>query len=204
MGDTGGAGCDGQDFISAGFSGLFHLGDFFRQLGYFELVYDIQELFLGLRGAERLGEIIIHQQDGQTGENLQMYVVFGVGSSDQEYQVDRLTVQGVIIDTIGNSHGCQAGGCDRVCLGVRDGDTVTDTGGILCFTGKDACSVALFVVDVALVVHQVDHLVDGILLVRGAAAQLNAFRLEQISDSHTFLLYFELLYVVRFRCPVPG
>ena len=188
MSDAGRAGCDGQDLESAGLCGVLHLGDLFRQLGDFELVHCIQELFLGLCIAQGLGKFVIHQQDGQTGQDFQVNVVLGVGSCDQEDQIDGLAVQGIIFHALGNGHGCKAGPCYGVGLGVRDGDTVADTCGILCLTGENAFFVAFLVVDVAGGIHQVYHLADGILLVDGAAAQLDAFGLEQISDSHSSLL----------------
>ena len=187
MSDTCRAGCDCKDVIALGYAGCCSsfLSFFVSKLLALCLVDDGKELVYGLSASQRICEIIIHEQHGKTGKNFQMNVLFCIRSCNKENDVGRLSVRCLVVNTFRKCHSCKTRSLDSVCLCVRDSDAIADTCCALFFTCNDGSFILLFVRDVALFVHEVYHLVDGIHLACCASAELNAFRFQQISNSHT-------------------
>ena len=119
-----------------------------------------------------------------------MNVLFRVRSCDQENDVGRLSVRCLVINTVRQCHSCKTRSLDSVCLCVRDSDTVADTCCALLLTGNNSGFILFLICYVTLFCHEVYHLVDGIHLVGCASAELNTFRLQQISNSHSHSSFF--------------
>ena len=181
------AGCDRKDVIALGYAGCCgsFLCLFISELLALCLVDDGKELVYGLSASQRICEIIIHEQHGKTGKNFQMNVLFRIRSCDKENDVGRLSVRCFVVNTFRECHSCKTRSLDSVCLCMRDSDTIADACCAFFLTCNDGSFIFLFVRDVALFVHEVYHLVDGIHLACCASAELNAFRFQQISNSHT-------------------
>ena len=114
-----------------------------------------------------------------------MDVLFCIRGCDQEDDVRRFSVRRFIIDTVRKSHGSKTGRLDSVCLSMRNSDAVADSCRALLFTGKDCSFIFSLICDIAFLGHEVDHLVDGVHFVCCASTDLNTFRFQQVSDSHT-------------------
>lgn len=201
MGDARGAGGDGDDVVAVGDtrgSSLLHallglllglgLGLLGSGLGALGLVDHREELLRRLGGAQVVAEPLVHEQHGQAGEHLEVNVSLGVRRGDEEHQVRGLAVRGVVVDAVGQGHRGQAGRGDGSGLGVRDRDALAKRRGALGLAGADGGLVALDVGDVALLAHEGDELVDGVVLAGCETPNLDGLRLEQIFDSHASYL----------------
>ena len=113
-----------------------------------------------------------------------MHIVLGDRGCDQENQIDRFTVQSVVVDTVLYDHGRKTGLDDRVAFAVGDGDTFADAGGGLFFSVVDFSAVSVQIADLFALGHQLNHLIQCFALFLGGAVQINTPSVEQISNSH--------------------
>ena len=129
-----------------------------------------------------------------------MHVVLCDRGSDQENQIDGLTVQSVVIDTVLDDHGCKTGFDDRVAFAVGDGDTFADAGGGLFFSVVDLGAVGFQIADLFTLCHEGDHLVQRFLFFLRGTVQINTPSVEQISNTHV-IPPFTRIAVCKFDIP---
>ena len=188
MRDTGGAGgncadaectfCSGRSFLSAALPVSLIL--------VIRCVNDGKESVNVFGVLQICGELLVHEQAGKFAQHIQVNVVLGVGSRDQEDQVDGLAVQGIVLNTVFDDHGCKAGLDDCIAFAVRDCETVADAGGGLFFSAVNFCAVSVQIPDLLALCHQFNHLVQRFVLFLGCAVQIDTSSVEQISDTHVF------------------
>lgn len=117
-----------------------------------------------------------------------MRVGLALGRGYEEEQRRRLPVERLVVHPRGDRHGGEARRRDRRGLGVRDGDAVPEAGRELPLALADGGGVRVAVAHVALGDHEIDELVDGLVLAPRRAPYPDSLGPQQIRDSHPLVL----------------
>ena len=136
MGNSGRTGRYSEDAVSTrcGFFRLFLFFLRFRYLLVFGFVHQTEKFFFVLCVDQALAEIVVHQQDAQAPQNVQMDIVLRVRRGDQEEQFGRFAVQGVKVHAVADDDHGKARAFDRFGFRVGNGDPLANSCGTDGFT----------------------------------------------------------------------
>ena len=118
------------------------------------------------------------------GQHVHVDVAAPLRGRDHEKQPGGLPIGGVVVQSIGDRDGGQAGPLHRGAAGVGDGHPVAHGGGVQRLPCPDFLLVAFLVGDVPRPFVEVRQQVDDGGLVAGAGVELDGLWQEQIGDTH--------------------
>ena len=130
-------------------------------------VHERAELLGRLGRAQRRAEVGVQEQRGESAQHLEVGVGLAVRRRDQEEQRGRLAVERLVVHARGHRHGRETRRGDGGRLGVRDGDAVAEARGELRLALANGRGIARLVAHVAALRHEVNELVDGLVLALG-------------------------------------
>lgn len=127
-------------------------------------------------------------------QHIKMHIILRIRCSNQEEQLRRLSVQTVEINAFLHQHRSQSRCLYSTCLGVRNGNSLTDTRATLLFTTQHAGSVFVLIKQITASLHQRNQMLQRCCLILRLRFKVNAFYLQQINYFHLILpLLFYLL-----------
>ena len=129
-------------------------------------------------------KLIAPQQPGDPAERLHVRSGGALGSDQEEEQLDRPSIQGVVIDRLPRDTGGENELIDRGGLAVRDGDTAPDARAQDLFPIPDGAEDRLPGGRVETWSREVDKLAQHVILGSGIQRYLDAIRGEQLSELH--------------------
>ena len=113
-----------------------------------------------------------------------MHIIFGIRRRNQKNQIRRLFIRRIVIHAVRKCHCSKSRGRNRVCLRVRNRNSLADSRRALLFPCFYRLFILYRVINVSLIDHQLDHLVYGVLLILRSSSELDAFFFQKFCDLH--------------------
>ena len=163
MGDSGGTGGNSQD-LKLIFRSLSHVCQTFIHtlLLFICLINDLKEFLRCLRSAKVGSKLLIHQHHGKLAEHIQMYIVLCIRRSDQKQQCNRLSVQGIKINSTRNDHGCKPRLIYCITFAMRNGNSLTDSCSTLFLSCINLLPVSCLIINLTASGHKCHRSIQGL------------------------------------------